>query len=97
MTETIGWRYLFILVAGLSALALAGGVLLYSETYAPVIRRRIMQETRAWGQALETQSHFPRARGNRDRLNYLLANLQRPFMLLTGSLVCFMFSSYMAM
>ena len=97
MTVTIGWRYLFILVAGLSALALAGGILLYRETYAPVIRRRIMQETRAAGQASETQTYIPLARGNRDHLNYLLANLQRPFMLLTGSIVCFIFSSYMAL
>lgn len=97
MTETIGWRYLFILVAGLSALALAGGVLLYRETYGPVIRRRIMQETTVAGQASKTQSHIPRARKNRDHLDYLLANFQRPFMLLTGSIVCFIFSSYMAM
>jgi len=97
MTETIGWRYLFLLVSGLSALALVGGILLYRETYAPVIRRRIMQETRAAGQASEAQTHLPQARGNRNSLNYFLANLQRPFMLLIGSVVCFMFSSYMAL
>ena len=97
MAETIGWRYLFILVAGLSALALVGGILLYRETYAPAIRRRIMEETMAVGQASETQTHLPQAQGNRDSLNYILSNLQRPFMLLAGSIVCFMFSSYMAL
>lgn len=97
MTETIGWRYLFILVSGLSTLALVGGILLYRETYAPVIRRRIMQETGAVGQGSESQTHLPQARENRDNLNYFLTNLQRPFMLLTGSIVCFIFSSYMAL
>ena len=95
MTETIGWRYLFILVAGLGAVASVGGALLYHETYAPVIRRRIMQETMATGEASESQLHLPKARGN--RLNYFFTNLQRPFMLLTRSIVCFILSAYMAL
>ncbi|KAH9973090.1 major facilitator superfamily domain-containing protein [Lactifluus volemus] len=37
MAETIGWKYLFILVAGISALASVAGILLYRETYAPYL------------------------------------------------------------
>jgi predicted MFS family arabinose efflux permease len=92
MTETIGWRYLFIFVAALSTVAAVGGVLLYRETYAPVIRRRIILETSVTGKARESQSHHPR-----NRLNYFFTNLQRPFMLLFTSIICFALSSYMAL
>ncbi|KAI9513187.1 multidrug resistance protein 4 [Russula earlei] len=44
MSETVGWRYLFVFVAGLSAVASVVGVLLYRETYAPAIRLRFAKE-----------------------------------------------------
>ena len=97
MTETIGWRYLFIFVAGLSTVAAVGGILLYRETYAPVIRQRIVVETSGTGKAGESQSHLPQIQGTRNRLNYFFSNLQRPFMLLTTSIICFALSSYMAL
>jgi hypothetical protein len=97
MTQTIGWRYLFIFVAGLSAIAAVGGILLYHETYAPVIRRRIMLETSATGKVEESQIHLPQIQGTRNRLNYFFTNLRRPFMLLTTNLICFALSSYMAL
>jgi predicted MFS family arabinose efflux permease len=94
MTETIGWRYLFILVAGLAAITTVGGTLLYHETYAPVIRERIMQATKETGKTSESRS--PHSQSQRNRLDYVLTNLKRPFMLLTRSIVCFALSSYMA-
>lgn len=97
MTETIGWRYLFIFVAGLSTVAAVGGVFLYRETYAPVIRRRIMLETRVTGKTRESQSYLPEIQGTRNRLNYFFTNLQRPFILLTTSIICFALSSYSAL
>jgi predicted MFS family arabinose efflux permease len=95
MAETVGWRYLFVLVACLSAVASVVGALLYRETYAPVVRLRILQGTRATGEVSKTQSHIPQAHGN--RLNYLFTNFQRPFILLTRSIVCFALSTYMAL
>lgn len=95
MAETVGWRYLFVFVAGLAAIASVIGTLLYRETYAPVIRIRILQETRVVGEVSGIQSHLLQAQGM--RLNYLLTNLQRPLMLLTRSIVCFVLSAYMAL
>jgi predicted MFS family arabinose efflux permease len=95
MAETVGWKYLFILVAGLSALASVAGILLYRETYAPVILLRISESNKKSKEVLEDNPNLTQAYG--DRLNYLLTNLQRPFILLTRSIVCFMLSTYMAL
>jgi hypothetical protein len=95
MAETVGWKYLFILVAGLSALASVAGILLYRETYAPVVLLRISEGNKTNKEVLENNPNVAQAYG--DRLNYLLTNLQRPFILLTRSIVCFMLSIYMAL
>jgi predicted MFS family arabinose efflux permease len=95
MAESVGWRYIFVFVSGLATVASVVGMLLYRETYAPVIRLRILQETRAAGKVPEAQSHLPQA--HRKRLNFLFTNLGRPFMLLTRSIVCFALSAYMAL
>jgi MFS family permease len=97
MTEAIGWRYLFISVAGLSAITAVGGIFLYHETYAPVIRRRVMLEGSASGRTGESQSHLPQILETRNRLNYLFTNLTRPLVLLTTSFILFALSSYMAL
>jgi hypothetical protein len=88
---TIGWTCLFIIVAGLSAVTLVGGTLLYGETYAPATRRRVTQETREAGKASESQSHRS-PKDLKQSVSYF--NLQRPLMLLARSTVRFTFSSY---
>jgi predicted MFS family arabinose efflux permease len=95
MAETIGWRYIFILVSGLSALVSVAGILLFRETYAPVILLRIAEKENTTKEVLNNNPRFAQAHGN--RLDYLLTNLRRPFMLLTRSIVCFMLSAYMAL
>ncbi|KAH9994106.1 multidrug resistance protein 4 [Russula compacta] len=94
MTETVGWKYIFVLVAGVSAIASVIGMLMYRESYAPVIRRRIAQEMTETGIEVEKQSHLPPV--HEDRLDYLFINLKRPFVLLTRSITCFVLSVYMA-
>jgi predicted MFS family arabinose efflux permease len=95
MAESVGWRYIFVFVSGLATVASVAGMLLYRETYAPVIRLRILQETRAAGRVPEAQSHLAQVR--RKRLKFLFTNLRRPFVLLTRSIVCFALSAYMAL
>jgi len=87
MAETIGWRYLFIFVAGLATFASVLGIFLYHETYAPILRLRIGK--------LEGQPNICQV--PKSRLQHLFTNLQRPFMLLTKSVICFALSSYMAL
>lgn len=93
MTETVGWKYIFVLVAGVSAIASVIGMLMYRESYAPVIRRRIAAQemTETWKE-VEKRFHV-----HEDRLDYLFINLKRPFVLLTRSITCFVLSIYMAL
>jgi len=86
MAETVGWRYLFVLVAGLAAIGSVLGILLYRETYAPILRLRI---GKAEGKPNTCQ--VPKS-----RLSYMFTNFRRPFMLLTRSVICLALSSYMA-
>jgi len=86
MAESIGWRYLFIFVAGLAAFSSVLGLFLYHETYAPILRLRIGKS--------EGQPNICQV--PKSRVGYVLTNLQRPFMLLTRSAICFALSSYMA-
>jgi MFS family permease len=95
MAETVGWKWIFILVSGLSGLASVAGILVYRETYSPVILLRITEKKKPTKEMLRENPQLAQTHG--DRLNYLFTNLKRPFMLLTRSIVCFMLSAYMAL
>ncbi|KAK7437926.1 hypothetical protein VKT23_018361 [Stygiomarasmius scandens] len=92
IAQTIGEKYVFIIIASLSAVSLAIGVPLLRETYAPIIRRR-----RALSSGdPEKAQHYRGPMGDMGGLQYIWVNLIRPPMLLFGSLICFLLSSYMA-
>ncbi|KAJ7756796.1 multidrug resistance protein 4 [Mycena maculata] len=94
VTETIGVKWVFIIVAGLGGISSALGIPLLRETYSPLLRlRRAKQSADPEKAAL---SHPVLVKEHSSKLHYLWINLSRPAMLLFGSPVCFMLSLYMA-
>ncbi|KAJ7867802.1 multidrug resistance protein 4 [Mycena leptocephala] len=94
VTETVGIKWVFIIVAGLGGIASALGFPLVRETYAPLLRLRKAKmsadpEKAALGHPVLIKEHS-------SKLHYLWNYLSRPAILLFGSPVCFMLSLYMA-
>ncbi|KAJ6561452.1 major facilitator superfamily domain-containing protein [Mycena vulgaris] len=94
VTEKIGIKYVFIIVAGLGGVASAIGIPFLRETYSPILRLKIAKlsadpEKTAAAHPVLLAEHS-------SKLHYLWINLSRPAVLLFGSLVCFMLSLYMA-
>ncbi|KAF8830696.1 hypothetical protein HHX47_DHR2001051 [Lentinula edodes] len=92
IAQTIGTKYVFIVIAAACGVSLLLGVPLLQETYAPVIRLR---RARAEGD-LEKAKHFHGPISDMGKWEYLWLNLSRPVILLTRSFICFMLSLYMA-
>ncbi|KAJ7739903.1 major facilitator superfamily domain-containing protein [Mycena metata] len=94
VTQTIGIKYVFIIVAGAGAVASAVGIPILRETYAPILRLAIAKKS---ADPEKTALDHPVLVANHtSKLHYLWINLSRPAILLFGSLVCFMLSLYMA-
>ncbi|KAF9052189.1 multidrug resistance protein 4 [Hymenopellis radicata] len=92
ITQTIGVKYVFIVIAGVSAIASLIGLPLLRETYAPVIRARrakMVKDTEKGGNYQPPQSDM-------SKMEFLWVNLTRPLILLTRSFICFILSGYMA-
>ncbi|KAE9388907.1 multidrug resistance protein 4 [Gymnopus androsaceus JB14] len=92
IAQSIGPKYVFIIIAGLCGLSLVVGIPLLKETYAPIIRLR---RARAEGD-VEKAKHFHGPMSELSKWQYLWLNLARPAILLTRSFICFMLSLYMA-
>jgi MFS family permease len=95
ITETIGFKYVFIVITALCGVAALIGIPLLRETYAPVIRLRIARKSSDPEKAAKAHPHLLQAHGSSWHL--ITVNLVRPFMLLTRSFVCFILSLYMAL
>ena len=67
---------------------------LLRETYAPVIRQRRAAKS---VNPEKDASNLPSLLKERGKFYYLWVNLSRPISLLFGSLICFLFSLYMAL
>ncbi|KAF8214119.1 multidrug resistance protein 4 [Mycena galopus ATCC 62051] len=94
VTETIGIKYVFIIVAGLGGIASALGIPFLKETYAPLLRLRLAKKTADPEKA--ALQHPVLVAQHSSKLHYLWINLSRPAVLLFGSPVCFLLSLYMA-
>ncbi|KAF9073047.1 multidrug resistance protein 4 [Rhodocollybia butyracea] len=92
VAQSIGAKYIFVIIAGLSAISLVFGIPLLKETYAPVIRAR-----RALAEGdVEKAKHAHGPISNMTKSQYLWMNFSRPLILLTRSFICFILSLYMA-
>ncbi|KAI0347386.1 multidrug resistance protein 4 [Trametopsis cervina] len=94
ISETIGYKYVFIVISALCGLSAILGIPLLRETYAPVIRLRIAKHSEDPEKAAKAHPHLVQNHGGKWHLIWI--NLERPVILLTKSLVCFVLSLYMA-
>ncbi|KAI0758291.1 major facilitator superfamily domain-containing protein [Irpex lacteus] len=84
ITETVGFKWVFIVISVLCGIASIIGIPLLRETYGPVIRLRLAKHSADPEKAAKAHPHLMQNHGN------------GPFILLTRSLVCFVLSLYMA-
>ncbi|KIJ98787.1 hypothetical protein K443DRAFT_8895 [Laccaria amethystina LaAM-08-1] len=95
IAQTIGIKWVFIVIAITCGVASVLGIPLLKETYAPVIRvRRDARKGIDPEIAAKLHPHLSAAHGN--KWNFFVDNLSRPIIMLFRSLVCFMLSLYMA-
>ncbi|KAM6503475.1 multidrug resistance protein 4 [Amanita muscaria] len=94
IAQSIGIKWVFIVIAVISALASLIGIPLLRETYAPVIQVRKLK-----GQANDPEKAAKLQKlleTNKSKWQLLWENFSRPVILLTRSLICFLLSLYMA-
>ncbi|KAF9530281.1 multidrug resistance protein 4 [Crepidotus variabilis] len=94
IAQTIGVKYVFVVIAGVCAVASIVGIPLLRETYAPVIRMR--RALKAGDRAKAMKVHPIFMDPNQSKLRILWINLERPFEILFRSSICFILSLYMA-
>ncbi|KAF5357193.1 hypothetical protein D9756_006598 [Leucocoprinus leucothites] len=94
IAQEIGIKWVFIAIACMCLrFCFFSGVPFLRETYAPVLRMRRARSADP-EKAKETDPLLQQSQGS--LLHVLWINLERPFILLFGSLICFMLSLYMA-
>ena len=95
IAQSVGFRYIFVVVGGLSAFAAIFGIPLLRETYHPVIRLRRAKKSADPERAAKLHPHLVQEHGS--KLHRLWVDMSRPFILLTQSIICFLLSAYMAL
>lgn len=95
MTETVGFKWVFIVIAGTCAVSSMIGIPLFRETYAPVIRTRLAKQANDPEALAHANPLLAESGGS--KWKYIWTNMVRPFILLTRSLICFMLNLYMAL
>ncbi|KAF9482294.1 multidrug resistance protein 4 [Pholiota conissans] len=94
ITQAVGIKWVFIVIAISCGAASAIGIPLLRETYAPVIRLRRAAKSGDPEKVAKAHPHLLKEHGS--KLHVLYINLIRPITLLFGSLVCFVLSLYMS-
>ncbi|KAI0750934.1 multidrug resistance protein 4 [Daedaleopsis nitida] len=95
IAQSIGFKYIFVVIGGLAAISAALGIPLLRETYHPVIRLRRAKKSADPEQAAKLHPHLIQEHGS--KLHRLWVDMTRPFILLTQSIICFLLSAYMAL
>ncbi|KAL5527636.1 hypothetical protein ACEPAG_6437 [Sanghuangporus baumii] len=96
ISETIGFKWIFIIIAIASAVGGCFGIMFLQETYAPLIRiRRAKQQIEQTGE--KTLEHHVLLDQDKDFAHVMWVNMTRPFALLFGSFICFILSLYMGL
>ncbi|KAL0949682.1 hypothetical protein HGRIS_009720 [Hohenbuehelia grisea] len=93
VAQSIGPKYVFIIIAGLSAGAGFVGIPFLHETYAPVLLQR-KRAGRGVSDAEKGQLNILPTR--REAIYTIWLNIRRPAELLTRSFICFILSLYMS-
>ncbi|KAF5311123.1 hypothetical protein D9619_008078 [Psilocybe cf. subviscida] len=94
IAQTIGIKWVFIIIAITCGACGALGIPLLRETYGPVIRLRRAAKSEDPERSARAHPHLLQEHGS--KLHVLWINLSRPIYLLSHSLICFILSLYMA-
>ncbi|KAI0079771.1 multidrug resistance protein 4 [Panus rudis PR-1116 ss-1] len=97
ITQSVGYKWIFVVIGGLGGVASALGLPFLRETYGPVIRLRIAKKMGDPEKAKAMHPHLEAVHGPGHQLHLVWTNVTRPFILLTRSLTCFLLSFYMAL
>ncbi|KAI0775982.1 multidrug resistance protein 4 [Trametes elegans] len=95
IAESIGFRYIFVIIGALAFLSGVIGIPFLRETYHPVIRLRRAKKSGDPEKAAKAHPHLIAEHGS--KLHRLWVDMTRPFILLTRSIICFLLSAYMAL
>ena len=95
IAQSIGFRYIFVVIAALCFVAAILGIPFLRETYHPVIRLRRAKKSADPEAANKLHPHLVQEHGG--HLHRLWVDMTRPFILLTRSIICFLLSAYMAL
>ena len=92
ITQSIGVKWVFIVMAALCGVSALIGIPLLQETYGPVVRRR------HYGNVPDPEKHgLSQVVDQTERkFEYIWEAMTRPIVLLFGNLICFMLSLYLA-
>ncbi|KAJ7778291.1 multidrug resistance protein 4 [Mycena metata] len=94
IAQTVGVKYVYFVLAGVTALASLIGIPFLRETYAPLLKLRMVSLCPPDPEKLpQTAKEINPPCG---KLHYLWINFSRPLMLLSHSFICFILSLYMA-
>ncbi|KAF8155763.1 multidrug resistance protein 4 [Crassisporium funariophilum] len=94
IAQSIGIKWVFIVIAIVCAITSAVGIPVLRETYGPVIRLRRAQKS---GDPEElARAHPVLLKEHGSKLHVLWVNLSRPITMLFRSFICFILSLYMA-
>lgn len=95
IAQSIGIKYIFIIISCLCGVCALIGIPLLRETYAPVIRLGLAKKSADPEKAAKAHPALASAHGSMWRIIWL--NLSRPAIMLTRSFICFILSAYMAL
>ncbi|CAK5268216.1 unnamed protein product [Mycena citricolor] len=95
ITETIGVKYVFVLVGGLQAFGAIAGIPIFRETYSPYIRSKLARQSSDPEKAATANTGLAQERTT--FMRSLWINISRPAILLFGSTICFLLSLYIAL
>ncbi|KAL1746272.1 major facilitator superfamily domain-containing protein [Schizophyllum fasciatum] len=94
IAQTVGTKWVFIVIACLNGIASAIGIPLLRETYHPIIRKRLAKKNGDLERLVVDPVVEEAGMG---KLQIIWVNIQRPIVLLFGDIICFLLSLYMAL
>jgi len=95
IAQTIGVKWVFIVISAACGVSALIGIPFLRETYAPVIRLRLAQKSADPEKA--AMQHPTLASAYQSKWHILWINISRPAIMLTCSFICFILSLYMAL
>ena len=96
IAETIGFKWIFIVIAIAAGIGGCFGIIFLQETYAPFIQiQRAKREVKLTGE--KSIEHDVLLDQHKDFAHVMWVNMTRPFALLFRSFICFILSLYMGL